>query len=85
MTAWKTRTREDAPDRAVGDQVPDRAMDPRAGQVVIGREDDAGTLARLDHRPSVFDRQRERLLAEDVLAGGRGELRVRPMELVDAC
>ena len=77
--------REDAPDRAVGDQMPDGAMDPRAGQVVVGRKGDAGTLAGRDHRPSVIDRKRERLLAQDVLAGGRGELRVRTMELVDAC
>ena len=76
---------EDAPDRAVGDQAPDGAMEPGAGQVVIGRQDDAGTLARRDHRPSVIDRERERLLAEDVLAGGGGELRVRPMEIVGAC
>ena len=76
---------EDAPDGAVGDQMPDRAVDPRAGQVVVGRQDDAGALAGVEHRPAVFDRQRERLLAQDVLAGRRGHLRVRPVEFVRAC
>ena len=75
---------EDSPDRAVGDEAPDGAVDPRAGQVMVGRQRDAGALARLEHRPSVLDRQRERLLAQDVLAGRRCELRMRTMVFVGA-
>jgi hypothetical protein len=52
--------------------------------VVIRRQDDAGTGARVDHRLSVPEREGERLLAQDVLASGGGALGLRAMVLVGA-
>ena len=40
--------------------------------LVIGRKDHAGAARRTDHAPCVVDRERERLLAQHVLAGGDG-------------
>ena len=49
---------------------------------VPDEELDVRPSGRSDHRPAILDGQRHRLLDQHMLAGGRGQRRVRCMELV---
>ena len=50
--------------------------------VVPDTEHDARAPACIDHRRGIADVERERLLAEDMLAGGRGRLDHGPVQRV---
>ena len=51
-------------------------------EMMVGAQDHAGAGARIDHRARVGERQRQRLLAQHVLAGGRRGERLGIMQLV---
>ena len=68
---------EDRADRPVLHQRPHRGYRRRAAQVMVRPEDHACFVACQLHRDGVIERQRERLLAQDVLAGAGGRDRLR--------
>ena len=69
-------------DPALLDRLPHRAMRRGVAKVVVGRHDDAALAAFRDHRARVGERQRKRLLAQDMLAGRRGGEDLVAMQLV---
>ena len=69
-------------DHAVGHQASDRAMRGRIPQVMIGAEHHARGATGVDHCRGVFNRQRQWLFAQDVLASACRGKRLRAMQVV---
>ena len=64
------------------DRLAHRAVRRGVAQVMVGAHHDAALAALRDHRARVGERQRERLLAQHVLAGRRGREDLVAMQLV---
>ena len=69
---WNRLLDQRATDPTGLDRVAHGAVGGGVAQMVVGAHDHGGIAAGHDHRASVGQAQRQRLLAQDVLAGGGG-------------
>jgi hypothetical protein len=78
----KDPRRERLANGAVGNMVAQRPVRGGVPQMMIGAHDDAGGAARVHHPPRGFHRQRQRFLAQHVLASRRRRQHLRLVPLV---
>ncbi len=64
------------------DRLAHRAMRRGVAEMMVGPHDDAALAAFGDHRARVLERQRQRLFAQDMLAGRRGGENLVAMQLI---